>query len=352
MASTQTSALGSGAGSALQPATEDERSTTMVASIARWLGATSSEARDARRRQFDSFPGDRLGNSQGLRNRLRELLGIVVAERAQTPRITTAVDALSGHPECVGQTTRVVASAVRWPAFTVGGVTVDGEGVFLRPRNCAATARIIVLPDADQSPEHASGLLDDGGSPRDHYALRLAEAGFEVLVMSLIDRQDTFAGSDAAQATVGGTAEATFTPTYTNQPHREWIHRPAFQMGRHIIGFEVQKVLAAVEAFSAVAPSSPPLPIGLFGFGEGGLVALNAAALEPRIRCTVISGYFQGHHDLLPTEPLYRNGTQDGCMHPSCCCCCCCCCSASCAAAHSVIMPVCCCSVWWSVAFR
>jgi hypothetical protein len=91
---------------------------------------------------------------------------------------------------------------------------------------------MIVLPDADQSPEHVAGCLRNT-DPRDHYALRLAEAGFEVLVVSMIDRQDTFAGTDAAQATVGGPHEGTFSPTYTNQPHREWLHRAAFQMVRH-----------------------------------------------------------------------------------------------------------------------
>lgn len=107
---------------------------------------------------------------------------------------------------------------------------MEGEGVWLRPRTGTATARVIVLPDADQSPEYVAGCLSVAGGAQDHYALRLAEAGFEVLVVSLIDRQDTFAGSDAAEATVGGAAEASFSPTYTNQPHREWLHRAAFQM--------------------------------------------------------------------------------------------------------------------------
>ena len=130
------------------------------------------------------------------------------------------------------QTPRITTTAVRWPAFATGGVTVEGEGLWLRPRAGAAAARIIVLPDADQSPEHVAGCLH-GTDPQDHYALRLAEAGFEVLVVSLIDRQDTFAGSDAAQATVGGATEGTFSPSYTNQPHREWLHRAGFQMVCH-----------------------------------------------------------------------------------------------------------------------
>ena len=64
-------------------------------------------------------------------------------------------------------------------------------------------------------------------------------------------------------------------------------------------------VIAAVDALAA-SPSI--VPTGLFGFGEGGLIAMHSAALEPRIRCTVVSGYFQGHQELLAREPLYRNG--------------------------------------------
>ena len=250
--------------------TEDERSRAMVAGIAQWLAALQPGPAQ-RRELFDSFPGDRLGNSQGLRNQLREMLGVVASERAQTPHIMATVDALAG-PEIVGRTAAFTATAVRWPALTIGGVILHGEGLFLRQRAGPASARVIVLPDADHSPELVSGCLE-GSNPEDHYALRLAEAGYDVLVMSLIDRDDAFSGSDAAQATVGGATEATFAATsvhtqsaitcdvwvyfdrlvvetcdsYTNQPHREWLHRPAFLMGRTVIGCEVQKVLAAVE---------------------------------------------------------------------------------------------------------
>jgi hypothetical protein len=39
---------------------------------------------------------------------------------------------------------------------------------------------------------------------------------------------------------------------FTNQPHREFIYRMAFEMGRHIIGYEVQKILAAVDCMEAI----------------------------------------------------------------------------------------------------
>jgi hypothetical protein len=56
----------------------------------------------------------------------------------------------------------------------------------------------------------------------------------------------------------------------TNQPHREWIYRMAFEVGRHIIGFEVQKILAVVDWFDA-ENRIHPLPVGVFGDGEAGL---------------------------------------------------------------------------------
>ena len=59
----------------------------------------------------------------------------------------------------------------------------------------------------------------------------------------------------------------------TNQPHREFIYRMAFELGRHIIGYEVQKVLSLVDWMSLAETA----PIGVIGYGEGGLIALYSA---------------------------------------------------------------------------
>ena len=61
------------------------------------------------------------------------------------------------------------------------------------------------------------------------FARRLAKAGCRVVVPLLINRSDTYSGN----STLGA---------MTNQPHREFIYRMAFELGRHIIGYEVQKV--------------------------------------------------------------------------------------------------------------
>src|SRR6185436_5883915 len=80
---------------------------------------------------------------------------------------------------------------------------------------------------------------------------------------------------------------------------------PAFEMGRHVIGYEVQKVLAAVDWFAREAGSGDAA-IGVAGYGEGGLLALYAAALDPRVDAALVSGYFDSRQDLWQ-EPIYRN---------------------------------------------
>jgi len=51
-------------------------------------------------------------------------------------------------------------------------------------------------------------------------------------------------------------------------------------MGRHIIGYEVQKVLAAVDWFERKNASAR---IGVAGYAEGGLIAFYAADLPQRV---------------------------------------------------------------------
>jgi dienelactone hydrolase len=89
--------------------------------------------------------------------------------------------------------------------------------------------------------------------------------------------------------------------------NREYVYRSAFVLGRHVIGYEIQKVLAGVDWFAHEAESQSRRPrIGVVGYGEGGMLALYAAALDPRIDVTVVSSYF-GPRDQVWEEPLDRN---------------------------------------------
>ncbi len=46
-------------------------------------------------------------------------------------------------------------------------------------------------------------------------------------------------------------------------------------------------------------------PIGVMGYGEGGLIGFYASAIDTRIDATVVSGYFQPR-EALWREPIYR----------------------------------------------
>src|SRR5205814_6647927 len=111
------------------------------------------------------------------------------------------------------------------------------------------------------------------GVPKEsQFARRLAENGWRVVVPTLIDRKDDFSGNAKLNK-------------WTNQPHREFVYRMAYEMGRHVIGYEVQKVLAAVDWFSR---GEKPAPVYVIGYGEGGLIALYSGALDDRIQETCV----------------------------------------------------------------
>lgn len=267
--------------------TESDLSAEMVAGVDRFLARETTAARDLRHTAWKralSDPASRgLFRSQR-QEHLRRILG--VTDPRHTP---TEMEYVSGpdHPPRVGGSPDFDVEAVRWEVLQ----SVYGEGLWLRPKG-PTRAYVVALPDADQPPERVAGLAPGAPTPS-QFARRLAEQGCEVVVPTLLDRQDTFSGNPAI-------------PRFTNQPHREWIYRQAFELGRHVIGYEVQKVLAGVEFFRARRQSAGSTAgIGIAGYGEGGLLALCAGALEP-VDAVWVSGYFQPREQLWQ-EPIYRN---------------------------------------------
>lgn len=213
------------------------------------------------------------------RQRFARLIGLV------DPRLPARMERFGEgqSPGLVAETGAYRVWQVRWPS--VEGVS--GEGLLVEPKN-RPKAAVVALSDADQTPEQLVGLAP-GIEPQLQFARRLAEAGLLVVVPALVDRSDRWSGNpDVA---------------WTNQPHREWIYRQAYMMGRHVIGYEVAKVQAAVDWFSR---EHTGLAVGVAGYGEGGLLALYSAAVDPRIAACLTSGYFNAREQTWQ-EPLYRN---------------------------------------------
>ena len=215
------------------------------------------------------------------RDRFRQIIGVI------DPRIPFSAPYLEiplGGPSVVASGDGYKVSSVRWPVLEV----VDAEGLLLEPAG-TPLARVVALPEADWSPEMLVGLAP-GVPVEAQFARWLAERGCLVLVPTLINRACTWSGNKQLGK-------------LTNLTHREYICRMAYEIGRHIIGYEVQKVLAGVDRFSQCCPSRP---VAVMGYGEGGLLALYSAAADTRIDATCVSGYFQAREGLWQ-EPLYRN---------------------------------------------
>lgn len=187
------------------------------------------------------------------------------------------------NPALVADSPERSVYQVRWQVLP----GVYGEGLLLQPKR-APLGYIVVIPDADQTPEQVAGLAPGVGEHL-QFAGYLSGLGYEVIVPTIIDRSTEGSGNPNV--------------VMTNEPHREWIHRQAYMMGRHIIGIEVQKVLGAIDWFDKHRAGKP---VGVAGYGEGGLVAFYAAAVDKRIKETLVSGYFKSRQQAWQ-EPLYRN---------------------------------------------
>jgi dienelactone hydrolase len=254
----------------------------MVAGIGRFLDRELAASVERRQEFWDRDLSSHAAYVESVapnRDRFRTIIGIVDDRMPPTMVPIAAVT----EPAILAEADAYTVRTVRWPVLE----GVHAEGILLEPRG-DAVANVVALPDCDWTPEMLAGLTE-GAPARAQFARRLGENGCRVLVPMLIDRRDTYSGNPAIRM--------------TNQPHREFVYRAAFQMGRHVIGYEVQKVLAAVDWFSGEFDGTP---IGVMGYGEGGLVALYAAAADTRIDAAAVSGYFQPRERVW-AEPIYRN---------------------------------------------
>ncbi|MBI1356627.1 MAG: hypothetical protein GC160_19990 [Acidobacteria bacterium] len=265
---------------------EGDPAAQMVEGIHRYLDrATAASVAGRERFWHRDFSSEQAyqASVEPNRRRLATLLG-VVDPRVSTPAFELVATSEQSAEIAAGEGYRVLA--VRWE--TLPGVF--GEGLLLQP-DAPPVARIVALPDASWSPEALAGLSGEAPAAA-QFARRLAENGCQVVIPTLIDRTARWTSLEGVRR--------------TNLPHREFLFRLSYELGRHLIGYEVQKVLAAVDRFEASNRAQGARPIGVVGYGEGGLLALYAAALDRRIETAAVSGYFQAREGLW-RETIDRN---------------------------------------------
>lgn len=266
-------------------AIEGDVAAQMIAGIHRYLdreiAAADGDAETALRSLADA--GDAIAaRSDEKRQEFARYAG-VIDEREPVTALEFVCS--TTEPFRIAATRTYDIHAIRWPVLD----GVAGEGLLLRPKQ-PPVAHVIALPEADWSPEMLAGLAP-GLPPEQQFALRLVEQGCQVVVPVLVDRDHAYSGNPKIRM--------------TDQPHREFIDRMACEMGRHVIGYEVQKVLALVD-FLTDQPAPEDVPVAVFGYGEGGLLSLYSGALDERIAAVGVSGYFRNRTQLWQ-EPLYRN---------------------------------------------
>lgn len=244
-----------------------------------------------------TFPLDETARAAFVEESRAALAGkLGVVDERLAPRLeffTNGPVGFEGEPGSakVAETSEFEVHQVRWPVLP--GFTA--EGLYVNPRSTpgeiASPPLLVLLPDADETPEDLLGLTRRL-EPKEQIGLRFALAGFRILMPAPVDGT-LFAG-------LSGEDEAVLR---TKQSHREWIYRQAFQMGRHPLGYEIQAALAAVDGFEQSFPGSD---VTVAGHGEGGRVALFAAALDPRIDHAFVSGAFAPRAAAW-SEPIHRN---------------------------------------------
>lgn len=199
------------------------------------------------------------------REQLKAIIGAVDARLA--PSMEHYGD--DKAPALVAETAKYRVHQVRWPVLD----GLWGAGLLFEPV-ASAVAHVVWIPDADMAPEKMMA----------HESVRrLAESGVSIVIPVSISREKM---------------------RDVDQTHREWIYRQAFHMGRHVIGYEAQTAMAAIDCLRA--KHGDKAKIGICGFGEGGLVAFYTAACDERIDAALVSGYFDNRQRVW-AEPIYRN---------------------------------------------
>lgn len=263
-----------------KPLTEDGNlAEKQVAGMHKYLDRALAAAPKAR----DAVWKDAFASKEALakalpakRERLKKLLGVV------DPRSEPNLEYVSGpgRPSLLAEIGGCKVHAVRWAVLS----GIDAEGLLIEPKG-DPKACAVAVPHSDQTPEQIAGFVEG-----DAFALQLAQNGCRVLVPVLINRKDDLSGNPKLNR-------------QTNLPHREFVSRMAYEMGRTLTGYEVQKVLAAVDWFKS---QDAKLPVGVIGYGDGGMIALYAGAIDERLASVQLAGYFNAR-EKLHQEPIDRN---------------------------------------------
>ncbi|MDR1583287.1 MAG: acetylxylan esterase [Prevotellaceae bacterium] len=187
------------------------------------------------------------------------------------------------QPAIVAENKTHSVFAIRWKVFD----DFSAEGLLVKPKSNDVTRTVIHLPQAGITPEellaNSSLLWREAGRKEQNNWFTPPSKDEQMIIPLIVSR-------NLGQY------------KHVQLPNREFIYRQAYQLGRHIIGYEVQEVLALVDWLK----KTPSMKIRVQGQGDGGLLALYSAAVDTRIDEAVVVDYFD-KRDRLCDEPIDRN---------------------------------------------
>ncbi len=282
-------------GTALLTGTND-LSDAYLSGIDRYMLRETQRVAEGRRqywkRDFTAGEKGYVASVETNRQSLARLLGVRdVRVSFDAPEMIATLS----RPAVLGETKTHTLLEIRWPV--IGGFWA--EGVLLEPKTKPVAQNIIHIPHAGVTPEQVLGLEQGGAALAVGFAA--PAPGCRMVLPALVSRAKQKYLSEIPNPHYGKQYAA--MPGGKVMPNREFVYRPAYTMGRHIIGYEVQEVLALVDWFRK---ENEKAVVRVEGSGDGGMLAFYAGALDTRISETTVAGYFDCR-DNLWQEPIDRN---------------------------------------------
>ncbi|NQT11180.1 MAG: dienelactone hydrolase family protein, partial [Planctomycetes bacterium] len=151
---------------------------------------------------------------------------------------------------------------------------LSARGLLFSPLPARPRPVVIVCPDAETWPEQFAGLTDDAQPPL--WLTNLLARGLTVYIPQSIERL----------------SDHPYCKTGNNKDRRMILYRLGYPVGRTMPGLDVQDVLAAVDHLVRRSDVDAKR-VAMVGAGQGGMTALYAAALDPRVSAAAAIDYFQ-----------------------------------------------------------
>ncbi len=206
---------------------EGDIASLLVERVDDFLLHETSQASERRRQHWQSALAED-GNFPDFISLKRKRLAYILGVRDERIGLTAPeLIASTQHSALIAKSDRTEVWLVRWPVFKY----VTGEGLLLVPVGREIIGDIVAIPDADQTPEQFAGLVA-GVAPELQFAGRLADAGYRVIVPTLINRSLQRRAGGSSRQSQSNESRVRLSPRFRTRPAYHWI-RIAEDPGLH-----------------------------------------------------------------------------------------------------------------------